>query len=1085
MATAERQTIDRGWFYVVEPEGGRWAPSEARIQAGDGRVLTRRLHGCRARVTLSDESGLALPRIARLRAATAAGRALEALGDGTARHVHVRLGAAGTRSRVVTGPTGGESLHLDGPAVAAAPSHHALEAQVLGLLRPGAGRRTQPPPGALPAGPVPRVLFFESLMNTDMPHNDREISQGVLHMASPLAGTATRVVLANVKMPIQGAERQAWGLDSLEAALAGGPIGLVCITLLEGYFEPVCRLIAQLRRLGCRARIAVGGVMPTLTPEHVAAHLPEVNFVCRGAGEVFVRQLAAVLGDTDLDTPLDQGQIGALLRMEGLIAMDHGCVVMADSARTVQVDDLDRLPLDLRHLQARHIEGGIEISTSRGCVHKCTFCSIIGRESYQARSAGGVLELLAQYEARFRELFGDRVPANAYRVHISDDDFACDKHRAAAFFAALPQTPFRMSSVQVSVADLCRHDGGRLLEEVDPLLFDVLHPSLFADAHRSIPERDFVADHKSRNWSSFLQLGVETFSRRELLRLGKGYKVAHIRVVAAELDRRRIHMDAYFIQSNSETTLLDLIESAEELTRLKLRHPRHFHLRFPVVPHLVSYFPAATHRRKVRQGKADTMKLRGLAAVPGFAELDYPFVDHDLPGDPWVADAVDQGFLTDDALYAGSLERLRAIVGARHGRIEDGEERREGERMLRRLDDARRRLVFDLLRQARRGGQGRPDPEWPGPPPEAAHALGTAEALLGPRDSWLPAFARFASQEPPRLVVIPTWQCELRCRYCYIPKQDGRVMSPETLERSIDLLLSSDRPELILQFFGGEALLEWDLVQRAVTYGAAQARRLGRRLQFILSSNGFSLTAEKLAWLKGHDVKLELSLDGDRDTQNRFRRALKRGEDSYDHGIAPRAGIILESGLPYDVIMVVHPANVDKMPANFFHVASLGFERIQINFALGSTWTPEQKARFASGLHEIGGELRRRWQAGERLMMVNLEGKPMPIRLNGEVTVDWDGTVYGGNAFLHETEHKDKFVVGHLDDARCFDRYWMDAPSNDFLLCWSYKEDVTKNNLAVGRIMTSFMAWMQRQPIGPVVPALAPDAPWVRAPTRP
>jgi radical SAM superfamily enzyme YgiQ (UPF0313 family) len=866
--------------------------------------------------------------------------------------------------------------------------------------------------------------------------------------------------------------------------MAGGPIALVCITLLEGYFEPVCRLIGELRRLGCRVRIAVGGVMPTLTPEHVAAHLPEASFICRGAGEVFGPQLAAIVGDSDVDTPLGPGQLAALLRMNGLIALDHGRVVMANSARTVEVPDLDRVPLDLSHLQARHIEGGIEISTSRGCIHKCTFCSIIGRESYQARSAGGVLELLKLYERRFAELFGEHVPHNAYRVHISDDDFACDRHRAAAFFRALSQTPFRLSSVQVSVADLCRKEGGRLLEEVDPVLFDVLQPTLFADAHRHIPERDFVADHKSRNWSSYLQLGVETFSRRELLRLGKGYKVGHIRTVAAELDRRRIHMDAYFIQSNTDTTLLDLIESAEELTRLKLRHPRHFHLRFPVVPHLVSYFPAATHRRKVRQGRTDTMKLRGFASEPGFPELDYPFVDHDIPGDPWVADAVDKGFLTDEALYAGSLERLRAVVEARHAQVEAGEERRERERMLRRLDDARRRLVFELLRDARRGSQGRPPPGWPGAPPDPTQAVGTAEALLGPKDTWLPAFARFASQETPRLVVIPTWQCELRCRYCYIPKQDGRVMTPETLERAIDLLLSSDREELILQFFGGEALLEWDLVQRAVRYGAAQADRLDRRIRFILSSNGFSLTAEKLAWLKGYDVKLELSLDGDADTQNRFRRALRKAEDSYDNGIAHRADVILGSGQPYDVIMVVHPKNVDRMPANFFHIAGLGFQRIQINFALGSRWTPEEKASFAAGLHEIGGELRRRWQHGDPLMMVNLEGKPMPIRLNGEVTVDWDGTIYGGNAFLHETEHKERFVVGHLDEARCFDRYWMDAPSNDFLLQWSYEPDVTKNNLAVGRIMTSFMAWMQRKHIGPLAPALNPDAPWAQAPAE-
>ena len=68
--------------------------------------------------------------------------------------------------------------------------------------------------------------------------------------------------------------------------------------------------------------------------------------------------------------------------------------------------------------------------------------------------------------------------------------------------------------------------------------------------------------------------------------------------------------------------------------------------------------------------------------------------------------------------------------------------------------------------------------------------------------------------------------------------------------------------------------------------------------------------------------------------------------------------------------------------------------------------------------------------------MVNLESEPMPVRLNGEVTVDWDGTVFGGNAFLHETEHKQKFVVGHLDDLHGFDRYWMDALPNDFLLEW-------------------------------------------------
>jgi len=149
------------------------------------------------------------------------------------------------------------------------------------------------------------------------------------------------------------------------------------------------------------------------------------------------------------------------------------------------------------------------------------------------------------------------------------------------------------------------------------------------------------------------------------------------------------------------------------------------------------------------------------------------------------------------------------------------------------------------------------------------------------------------------------------------------------------------------------------------------------------------------------------------------------------------------------------------MPDNFFHIADLGFDRLQINFALGLHWTDAHKRLFVDGLFQIGKELRRRWSRGESIRMVNLEGRPMPIRLNGEITVDYDGTLYGGNAFLHETEHKGKFVIGQLDDLGSFDRYWLDSPNNEELLKWSYPADITANNLSVGRLMTSFINWMR------------------------
>ena len=1047
-----RYSIDRGWYYVLEPGDGAHVPEGTRtIRDPNNRPLTRRLQGSPGRIQVVSQAESPLPHATLLRAAAAVGHHLSEDPD---RRVNVVLGPSGTRTEI-----DGDAIRMDGKAIESSPTPHEVTRAVQGLV----ATVPQPTPDTnLPQSPSSRILAFESLMNSDMPHNDRELSQGVLHMVSPLAELPTEVVFANIKMAITGADRSAQGIEKLQEAVAQGPFDLVCITLLEGYYDGVVTLIEELRSLGCRAHVAVGGVMPTLAPDHVAAHLPDVSFICRGDGERFIRSLVEILGSASIDQPLSQAQLDALGSMDGIIARVDGpngpTLVCGRSDLQATVSDLDKLPLDLSHLQARHIVGGIELSTARGCIHRCTFCSIIGRERYNARSADGIFELFDRYHARFTELFGDQIPTNAFRVHICDDDFACDRDRALSFFQNLLETPFRLSSLQVSIADLCIRDNGTLTTTPDDELLDAIRPECFADSARPIPTRDFTFDHKSRTWSSFLQIGVETFSEAELKRLGKGYRVEHIRSIVHALASRGLHMDAYFIQSNAETRAEDLIDGLDELCRTKMAHPIHFHVRFPIVPHLVSYFTSANYRRIVRQGNQHVQRRFKTVSIPNHTEYDYPFVEHDIPQDLWVGAAVENGFFTDEDRYSGSFERLRTVWMDTLSGLDDPDHIARGEQLIRQVDDRSRRRAFELLQMARdvehNGDRWRPGV------PSSGAALENATAILGPSQRWLPAFKRYVSQTEPRLVVIPTWQCELRCRYCYIPKQDGRVMSKRTLERSIDMLLASDRDEVILQFFGGEALIEWDLVKHGIQYGSDHAAAMNKRIRFILSSNGWSIEPKKLAWLNQFPVKLELSLDGDAETQNRYRRALEKGRDSYKEGIPDKVSMIRESGIEHEVIMVVHPEAVERMPHNFFHIVELGFPRVQINFALGYIWTAKQKKAFAEGLHSIGQTLRQRWALGETVSLINLEGQPVPVRLNGEITVDWDGTVYGGNAFLHETKHKQKFKVGHLDDLRSFDRYWMDSPSNEYLLDWSYPPDVTANNLDVGRIFGSFHKWM-------------------------
>ncbi len=504
-------------------------------------------------------------------------------------------------------------------------------------------------------------------------------------------------------------------------------------------------------------------------------------------------------------------------------------------------------------------------------------------------------------------------------------------------------------------------------------------------------------------------LSVAGLTEARLARAGAGYGVEQVRGWVAQLAEAG-ELTVRVVIADEATTPDELVDAATELAR--------YAARWGVTA-------------DVEGASADELVAVGVAALRGVAPMD--------------------GLVALREAWRPLLQALPADAAWAR------------EPLLRRLDDLPRRVVFEMLREA----WLRTAPGWPGGYLTREAALARTTARLGEEGRWLKAFRQYTYDTVRRMVIIPTWQCELRCSYCYIPKQDGRVMPFETIERSVDLLLGTSRDEVMLQFFGGEALLEYERVQHAIAYSDRRAREAGKRISYVLSSNGWSLTKDKLDWLRQYPVRMELSLDGDEATQRRFRPPRVRGEDSYANSIATHAKDILASGLEQWVIMVVHPTQVERMPESFFHIADLGFRRIQINNMLGRPWTPEQMSSFARGLHTIGKELMRRWAAGEQLEFINMNHQPLAMRLNGEVTVDWDGTIYGGNAFLHETEHKQLFVVGHLDDHTNIDRYWIDATDNNFLLDWSYRPKVTANNVEVGKVMASFIKWMRGQGYGP------------------
>jgi hypothetical protein len=128
---------------------------------------------------------------------------------------------------------------------------------------------------------------------------------------------------------------------------------------------------------------------------------------------------------------------------------------------------------------------------------------------------------------------------------------------------------------------------------------------------------------------------------------------------------------------------------------------------------------------------------------------------------------------------------------------------------------------------------------------------------------------------------------------------------------------------------------------------------------------------------------------------------------------------------------------------------------------LGTRWDDDAILRFSDSLHRLGAYLREPETQGLKIDVVNTRETRMRVRTNGEITVDWDGTVMGSNGFLYVPEKREQYRIGHLDDLANLERYFCDGMSPDDLLELWYPADIRANNERVGAVLMSFVRWMQ------------------------
>ena len=130
---------------------------------------------------------------------------------------------------------------------------------------------------------------------------------------------------------------------------------------------------------------------------------------------------------------------------------------------------------------------------------------------------------------------------------------------------------------------------------------------------------------------------------------------------------------------------------------------------------------------------------------------------------------------------------------------------------------------------------------------------------LRTKKSFLEGFAKLH-------IFVVSLRCDHSCPYCQVSRQSEDKtrydMTPEMARRAVDLMLQVPAKWITCEFQGGEALLNFPLVQDIVEYTTDRNQQIAKDITFVICTNLSTLSEDHLAYLKQHDIHVSTSLDG-------------------------------------------------------------------------------------------------------------------------------------------------------------------------------------------------------------------------------
>jgi uncharacterized protein len=268
-----------------------------------------------------------------------------------------------------------------------------------------------------------------------------------------------------------------------------------------------------------------------------------------------------------------------------------------------------------------------------------------------------------------------------------------------------------------------------------------------------------------------------------------------------------------------------------------------------------------------------------------------------------------------------------------------------------------------------------------------------------------------------RLCLTLAQACNLRCPYCYGGGGEygnAGLMSREVALAALDMLFAQAATgDLRITLFGGEPLLNFEVLVAAVEHAESRAAQVGRSVVFELNTNGTLITGEIADFLRRHQIEIVASINGDRDAHDRTRGV------SYDTALRN-----LSPWLDARDPMLVAAATITHLDPDIerhvTHILGLGFSQVSARpvatndsaFALTSDdWATVKAGTSALALRFVAAAERGELFAWENIIrhLRTLSRRASRGRRCGAgsegLAVDIEGRLYPCHRFLGHRQH--------------------------------------------------------------------------------